>query len=75
MNAPSDVSDLSTQIHNFGEMALRIKAQRDALAAALRDIVFGAEMIMNVAPDSGAFESYAKEVKRVASNALEDCQL
>jgi hypothetical protein len=57
--------------------AIRIKAERDTLATALRDIAFGAEMMLQ--PPLGvagtALTGYAKEVKRVALAALQECQL
>lgn len=70
-----DLADLATQIHNFGETAVRIKAQRDALAAALRDIVFGADMMLQPGIATGAFASYVREVRRVALGAIKECQL
>jgi hypothetical protein len=38
------------------------------METALRDIIFGADMMLQIA--NGAFASYCKEVKRVAQAAL-----
>jgi hypothetical protein len=66
--------DLASQIEEFGKTALCIKAERDALAAALRDIVLGAEIMLQ-SSIGGALASYAMEVQRVAYAALHECKV
>jgi hypothetical protein len=62
---------LSTDLDKLGATALRIKRERDNLAAALRDLVLGADMCIPYF--DGAAQGYMREVKRVASAALEEC--
>lgn len=65
---------LSTDLDKLGATALRIKRERDDLAAAMRDLVFGAELMLQPPFDlTSTFCRYAAEVKRVASAALQEC--
>jgi hypothetical protein len=50
--------------------ALKVKAERDEFQDALIDLAFGANMLLDSKLLTGAFDSYAREVRRVAREAL-----
>lgn len=62
--------DLNTQIDKLGATALRIRDERDAMAGALRDLAFGAQIMLDSGVWSGAALAYIKQVKRVAQAGL-----
>jgi hypothetical protein len=63
--------DLKADLEQFGQTALRIKRERDELAATLKDLVFGAELMLEPSMQlTGAFRAYVLEVKRVAEAVL-----
>lgn len=64
---------VAAQISKLGTTAIAIKQQRDDLAAALRDLVLGADMCIPYF--EGAAQGYMREVKRVASAALAEAGL
>jgi hypothetical protein len=63
---------LNADIDKLGATALRIRDERDAMAGALRDIAFGAQMLLDAGGWTGAALAYIKEVKRVALNGLRE---
>lgn len=70
------MSALETQVHQqitkLAETAQTIKAQRDEAYAVLRDLVLGAEMMLNPALQiSGSMRRYVEEVKRGAAGGLQ----
>ena len=69
MNALPQI-DLETSISRLRDAALRIKAERDAMEAVLRDIANGSDMMLTSPTLSGAFKSYVLEVRRVARDGL-----
>ena len=71
MMSANPVIDLDGEFSKLAQTALRIKRERDEMEAALRDIVLGAEMMLQPALNlQGAFLSYVREVKRVAEAPL-----
>jgi hypothetical protein len=75
--ADSDLMDLvatntvQAQITKLTDTALTIKDQRDEAHAALRDIIQGADMMLQPALQvKGAMRHYIQEVKRVATQGL-----
>lgn len=64
--------NLAADIQKFGQTALRIKRERDELAATLQDLVFGADLMLEPSMQlTGAFRAYVLEVRRVAQAVLE----
>lgn len=65
--------NVAKQIDKLGASALAIKQQRDDLAAVLRDIAMGADMMLQPAMQlTGAIRGYVMEVKRVARAGLHE---
>lgn len=62
-------TQVNDAIDRLMDTAFKIKDERDRMRAALRDIVFGADMMLQF-PKDDAFTQYASEVKRVAEIAL-----
>lgn len=62
-----DIVQAQAEIRRQQEPALQ--AQRDRLREALRDIAFGAQMMLEI-PGESSLSRYAREVKRVAEAAL-----
>lgn len=67
--------EVTAQIDQLGATALKIRDQRDVAVGALRDIHFGAQMLVDSGVWSGAALGYIKEVKRVALAALQECDV
>lgn len=65
----------SNDIDKLGATALMIRDQRDVAVGALRDLHFGARMLLDSGVWTGAALSYIKEVKRVALAALQECDV
>lgn len=62
---------LATQITRFGETAYKIKLERDEAHAALKDIIRGADMMLQpMLQWPGSVRHYIEEVKRVATQGL-----
>lgn len=59
---------LHTTLDELKVTALRIKAERDHMEGALRDLVRGADMLIPYM--TGAALHFAQEVKRVAAAAI-----
>lgn len=68
----SSVVDVEGAIQHLGNTALRIKAERDEFEAVIRDLKFGADMMLdcNVVPMPNWVKRYIEEVRRVTSEAL-----
>jgi len=70
MNAA--ISTLAAKIDAINQTDLTIKAQRDEAQAALRDIIFGCDGMLQPALNvTGAMRGFIEEVKRVAKQGLE----
>lgn len=66
------VAAVHQQITKLAETAGRIKEQRDEAYAVLRDIILGADMMLEPALQlSGTMRRYVEEVKRVALAGLQ----
>lgn len=65
--------NVAAKIDTLATTALAIKRQRDELAAAMRDLIEGADLCIPYF--SGAAQRYMQEVKRVASAALREAGL
>lgn len=64
-----------SRLQRWAGMALRLEAaqtERDEMAGALKDIAFGAQMLIDSGVWSGAALGYIKEVKRVAQAGLRE---
>jgi hypothetical protein len=64
--------ELNARLDKLDATALRIRDERDQMAGALRDLAFGAQMLLDSGKWSGAALSYIKEVKRVAEAGLRE---
>jgi len=63
--------DVCRAIDALGSTALRIKAQRDHMQAALEDLVLGAELMLDPGLFlSDSFRRYVLEVRKVAKEGL-----
>jgi hypothetical protein len=67
--------ELNAAVDQLGATALRIRDERDEMAAALRDLAFGATLLLDGGLLSGAFLSFVKEVKRVAEAGLREASV
>jgi hypothetical protein len=64
------VLTLDQSVEKLMAVALKVKRERDEFQDALIDLAFGADMMIETRALTGAFLSYAKEVRRVAREAL-----
>lgn len=64
--------ELNAAVDALGATALRIRDERDQMAATLRDLAFGATLLLDSGVWTGAALSFIKEVKRVAEAGLRE---